>query len=98
MDIKKINQEITRCLGCKAKPCENACPLHVSPFKFIALAKNEDYKKAAADIAQKNPLPQTCGLICPTHLCQKACIRARIDTPLEIPCLQAEIMRRGGYP
>ena len=98
MDTKKINQELSRCLACKAKPCEKACPLHVSPCDFIRLAKDKNYTAAAANIAKKNPLPQTCGLICPSHLCQKACIRTRIDTPLEIPCLQAEIMHQGGYP
>lgn len=98
--MEKINltQELSRCLGCKIKPCEKACPLHVSPHDFIAFAKAGNYAAAAADIAKKNPLPQTCGLICPDHFCQKACIRARIDTSIEIPCLQAEIMRRGGYP
>ena len=98
MDTKNINQEINRCLGCKAKPCEKACPLHVSPQEFIALAKAGYFTAAANSIIKKNPLPQTCGLICPDYLCQKPCIRQRIDTAIEIPCLQAEIMRRGGYP
>ena len=98
MDTKNINQEINRCLSCKAKPCEKACPMKVSPQEFIALAKAGNFSSAAAEIIKKNPLPQTCGLICPDYLCQKACIRRRIDTAIEIPCLQAEIMRRGGYP
>lgn len=98
MEKTKLNQELSRCLKCKIKPCEKACPLHVSPYKFIALAQSGDYQAAATDIANKNPLPQTCGLVCPDHFCQKTCIRARVDTPIEIPCLQAEIMRRGGYP
>lgn len=98
METLKLNQELSRCLGCKLKPCEIACPLHVSPQEFIAFAKAGDFTTAASNIAKKNPLPQTCGLICPDYLCQKACIRSRVDTPIEIPCLQAEIMRRGGYP
>ena len=98
MDTTTFNQEISRCLGCKAKPCEKACPVNVSPQAFIALAKKGNIAAAAEKIALKNPLPQTCGLICPDVFCQKACIRARIDSPIEIPCLQAQIMKQGGYP
>lgn len=98
MDIEKIKQELTRCLGCKVMPCAKACPLGVSPHDFIAAAKTGGYKEAAALIAAKNPLPQTCGLVCPDMFCQKACIRNRIDSAVEIPCMQAEIMKKGGLP
>lgn len=98
MDNLSLNKEISRCLGCKAKPCEKACPLRVSPHDFIKAAKEGDLKIAAQLIADKNPLPQTCGLVCPDKFCQKSCIRAKIDQAIEIPCLQAEIMRLGGYP
>ena len=98
MPVEDIKKELSRCLGCKPKPCEKACPLGVSPHDFIAAAKNDDFKNAAAGIATKNPLPQTCGLVCPDKFCQKSCIRARIDSAIEIPCLQALIMHKGGYP
>ena len=98
MPVNDIKKELSRCLGCKLKPCEKACPLGVSPHDFIAAAKNNDFTSAAAGIALKNPLPQTCGLVCPDKFCQKTCIRARIDSAIEIPCLQAVIMQRGGYP
>lgn len=98
MQLEELNTEISRCLGCKIKPCEKACPLGVSPKDFIQAAKDKDFIKAASLIASKNPLPQTCGLVCPDKFCQKSCIRARIDSALKIPCLQAEMMRRGGYP
>lgn len=98
MDISIFNKELSRCLSCRMKPCEKACPLGVSPHDFIIAAKNNDYNKASALIAEKNPLPQTCGLVCPDKFCQKACIRAKIDTPIEIPCLQAKLMCLGNYP
>ena len=94
----KLSREFSRCLGCRAKPCEKACPLGVSPHDFIAAAKTGDFAAAAAAIAARNPLPQTCGLVCPDRFCQKACIRGRIDTPIEIPCLQAAVMQKGGLP
>jgi len=98
MDTSDLNNELSRCLGCRAKPCEKACPLSVSPHDFIKAAKEGDFRTAALLIAQKNPLPQTCGLVCPNKFCQKACIRAKMDTAIEIPCLQAKIMSLGGYP
>ena len=98
MTPEELKNELHRCLGCKVKPCEKACPLGVSPHDFIALAKGGDFKSAAAEIAKRNPLAQTCGLVCPDRFCQSACIRKRIDTALEIPCLQARIMEKGGLP
>ena len=98
MDIEQLKQKLNCCLGCKVMPCAKACPLGVSPHDFIAAAKSGNYANAAAIIAEKNPLPQTCGLICPDMFCQKVCIRARIDTAVEIPCLQADIIKKGGLP
>ena len=98
MKTDDISTELARCLGCRAKPCEKACPLGVSPHDFIAAARNGDWQTAAAQIAGRNPLPQTCGLVCPDRFCQSACIRARIDKAVEIPCLQAKIMAKGGLP
>lgn len=98
MDNDTLEKKLNRCLGCKVMPCAKACPLGVSPHDFIIAAKEGNYPKAAALIAAKNPLPQTCGLICPDLFCQKVCIRARIDSAVEIPCLQAKIIQLGGLP
>lgn len=98
MDTQKITKELSRCLGCRAKPCEKACPLGVSPHDFIELAKAGNYTKAAEIIALKNPLAQTCGLVCQDCFCQSACIRRKIDNAIEIPCLQASIIKKGGLP
>ncbi len=98
MDNETILKKLNRCLGCKVMPCAKACPLGVSPHDFIAAAKAGNYQEAAAVIAARNPLPQTCGLICPDMFCQKVCIRSRMDGAVEIPCLQAEVVRKGGLP
>ncbi len=89
---KDLQNELTRCIGCKISPCAKACPLGVSPHDFIAHAIKKDYATASSIIRSKNPLAETCGLICPDTFCQKACIRGKIDTPINIPCLQANIM------
>ena len=89
-----IKNELARCIGCKISPCQKGCPLGVSPHDFIALARSGDYETAAKIIREKNPLAETCGLVCPDTFCQKSCIRKRMDSSIEIPCLQAFITNR----
>ncbi len=95
--------ETEKCLQCKVKPCEKACPVKCSPHDFIAAAKAGNMAEAAALIAAQNPLGETCGLICPDKFCMRACVRQNIDAPIRIPAVQAEIMRQareqnGGAP
>ena len=90
----QINAEFKRCLKCPTKPCLKACPVQVSPHDFIKAARDGDFAEAAKLIETQNPLGEICGLICPERFCQKACVRGKIDTPVEIPALQAAIMQR----
>lgn len=90
----QINAELKRCLKCPTKPCLKACPAQVSPHDFIKAARGGDYTEAAMLIEAQNPLGEICGLICPECFCQKACVRGKIDAPVEIPALQAAIMQR----
>lgn len=89
----QFNAELEKCLKCPTKPCMKACPVHCSPYDFIALSQQGDLQKAARSIARQNVLGEVCGLICPDRLCVKACLRARIDYPIRIPAVQAYIMK-----
>lgn len=86
--------ELEKCLQCKTKPCEKACPVHCSPHDFIAAAKVDNIADAAGIIAEQNPLGEVCGLICPDKFCMRVCVRANLDAPIRIPQVQAEIMRQ----
>lgn len=88
----QLKAEIERCLNCKTKPCMKACPVHCCPAEFIAYAKKGDIEQAAQTIVEKNPMGQTCGLICPDMFCMKACTRGAIDTPINIPKVQATLL------
>ena len=90
----QFNAETEKCLQCKTKPCEQACPAHCSPHDFIAAAKNKNFDEAANMILQQNPLAETCGLICPDKFCMNACLRAKIDNPINIPKVQATILQK----
>lgn len=89
----QLISELGRCLGCKSKPCMNACPVNCNPQEFIAKAKANDFAGAVETITRNNPMGQTCGLICPDKFCMQACTRAGIDFPINIPRVQATIWK-----
>lgn len=89
----QLQTELNKCLNCKTRPCMHACPVKCSPQEFIAQARAGDYQSAVQTINRNNPLGHTCGLICPEHFCIKACMRAKIDNPLNIPLIQATLIK-----
>ena len=94
LNAAQFKAECEKCLQCPAKPCEKACPAKVSPHDFIAAAKNNDFKTAGELILKQNPLAETCGLICPDKFCRKACLRAHLECAINIPKLQAYVMKK----
>ena len=88
----QLQAELNRCLGCKAKPCMNACPVNCNPHDFIQFAKENDWENAVGAIVMNNPMGQTCGLICPDKFCMQACTRRNVDFPINIPRVQATIL------
>ncbi len=93
----QFRAEVEKCEFCREKPCRKACPADVSPADFIIAAKGNtpaDFKRAAALIMAANPLGGVCGAVCPDKFCVQACAKAGIDSPVRIPELQAEIIRR----
>lgn len=90
----QLAAELNRCMGCKNKPCMNACPVKCDPHDFIAKAKDGKYEQAVESIINCNPMGQTCGLVCPDKFCMSACTRAAIDFPLNIPKIQATILEK----
>jgi NADPH-dependent glutamate synthase beta subunit-like oxidoreductase/dihydroorotate dehydrogenase/Pyruvate/2-oxoacid:ferredoxin oxidoreductase delta subunit len=93
----QLRAELDRCLYCEEKPCQQACPADCSPADFIMAARvgaKSDYRRAAAMILGSNPLGWVCGTVCPDYFCMKACARRTFDRPIEIPAVQAAIIRR----
>jgi NADPH-dependent glutamate synthase beta subunit-like oxidoreductase/ferredoxin len=93
----QLRAELARCLSCEAKPCRAGCPAGLSPADFILAARGgqpSDYRRAAAHVLAHNPLGETCGQACPETLCMARCTRRALDAPVEIPAIQAAIVRR----
>lgn len=66
--------EAARCLGCKNRPCVQACPVGVPIPEFITCIQDGDFKKAVDTIKTANLLPAICGRVCPQERqCQSLC-------------------------
>ena len=93
----QLKAELNRCEYCEEKPCKDACPADCSPADFIMAARvgaKSDYRRAGSLIMGSNPLGWICGVVCPDYFCMKACSRGTFDKPINIPAVQASVMKR----
>ena len=69
-------------LECLA-PCQATCPAQIDIPAYITLIANGQYEEAVKKIKERNPLPLTCGRVCP-HPCEDQCRRNMLDEPVNI--------------
>jgi len=89
------------CLERRAAPCHSTCPANIDIPSFMAHIGSGDYDKAIEVIARDNPLPLTCGLVCPAP-CESACVRGGSNGAVFIRPMKAKAaevcLSAGGYP
>jgi NADH-quinone oxidoreductase subunit F len=89
------------CLERNAAPCHRTCPANIDIPTFMAHLGNGDYRSTIEVIRRDNPLPLTCGLVCPAP-CESACVRGSHDGAVFIRTLKAKAaehcLAEGGYP
>ena len=73
----------TECLA----PCRQKCPAQIDISRYIRFIKAGKYKEAFLTIKEHNPLPLTCGRVCPEP-CNLACRRTINDEPVGINYLK----------
>ncbi len=81
------------CERLRPAPCQNACPAGIDIPGYLALAQRGQYAEALDLIREDNPFPWVCGLICP-HPCERVCVRANLDAPVNIRYLKAFVAER----
>ena len=89
------------CLERHAAPCHSTCPANIDIPSFIAHLGHGDYRATIEVIRRDNPLPLTCGLVCPAP-CESACVRGGSNGAVFIRPLKAKAaehcLAEGGYP
>ncbi len=85
----------------RAAPCHSTCPANIDIPSFMAHLGHGDYRATIEVIRRDNPLPLTCGLVCPAP-CESACVRGGKDGAVFIRPLKAKAAEHcladGGYP
>jgi NADH-quinone oxidoreductase subunit F len=89
------------CLTRNAAPCHRTCPANIDIPSFMTHLGQGDYRSTIEVIRRDNPLPLTCGLVCPAP-CESACVRGSSDGAVFIRPLKAKAaehcLANGGYP
>lgn len=83
----------------KTPPCSNRCPNEANIREFLTtishsedsgIPYSESFEKAWEILTEKNPLPSTCGRVCP-HPCENECNRSHKDGAVGINNLERYI-------
>ena len=71
------------CHGECTAPCQRTCPAQINIPAYIRAIADGEYERAVRIIKERNPLPLTCGRVCP-HPCEDMCRRNLVDVPVNI--------------
>ena len=90
--MNSLQEESNRCLNCKVKPCQKACPLGHDIPSFIKLVKEDNLKEAFNVLTQTTVLGAICGRVCPHFKqCKGSCVRGIKSEPISIGELEAYV-------
>ena len=76
------SQHLYRTDECTA-PCQRTCPAGINIPAYISAIREGNYRRAIEVIKETNPLPLTCGRVCP-HPCEDICRLGKVTDPVNI--------------
>ena len=74
-------------------PCQRTCPAGIDIPEYISQINQGNYNQAVMVIKEKNPLPLTCGRVCP-HPCEEMCRLGKVCEPVNINHLKRFVADR----
>jgi formate dehydrogenase beta subunit len=78
----KRSQHLYQVDECTA-PCQRTCPAGINIPGYITAIREGNYRAAITLIKETNPLPLTCGRVCP-HPCEEQCRLGQVSDPVNI--------------
>lgn len=89
---KVIDNDIKRCITCKHKPCQNACPAGIDIPNMIYALKENDLIKAREIIMESSNLSTICSRVCPhDKQCIGHCTLGIKKTPINIGAIESMV-------
>ena len=90
--MNSLVDESNRCLNCKVKPCQKACPLGNDIPSFIKFVKEDNLMEAFNVLTKTTVLGAICGRVCPHFKqCKGSCVRGIKSAPISIGELEAYV-------
>jgi glutamate synthase (NADPH/NADH) small chain len=88
-ELENIKKQANYCLGCKLKPCSNACPMNTKIPEFISKIKEEKFEEAYKILRENNIFSHICSIVCPQEeQCEGSCVRRIKSNPTAIGKLE----------
>ncbi len=84
---EEAQREAARCLNCRHKPCQIACPTRQRAPEYLMKIKDMDLLGAMKVILEDNPFAASCGRVC-SHPCESVCVLGIKGEPIAIAWLK----------
>ncbi|HEX9708453.1 MAG TPA: NAD(P)-dependent oxidoreductase [Candidatus Thermoplasmatota archaeon] len=86
-NTEEAQREAARCLNCRHKPCQVACPTRQRVPEYLMKIKDMDLVGAMRTILEDNPFAASCGRVC-SHPCETVCVLGIKGEPIAIAWLK----------
>jgi glutamate synthase (NADPH) small chain len=90
-------EEAARCINCRTKPCQYACPALTRAPEYIKAIEEGNFTKALQIALETYPIAGTLGRTC-FHPCEDACVVGKKGQPVAIMMLKRAADDYGAWP